>query len=152
MSEASQPGPDPIDIEVGLRLRTLRKAHGMSQDQLGQALGITFQQIQKYERGSNRISASMMVKAARALGVQADALLPADMAVGPPPLDTDRVSTLMTIVARVRGAEELLESYLRITSPRLRRAVLRLSRDLAAEHTTADTTLSGGRLPDRLMR
>ena len=143
MSEASQPEPDPIDIEVGLRLRTLRKARGMSQDQLGQALGITFQQIQKYERGSNRISASMMVKAARALGAQAAALLPADMGVGPPPPDTDRVSTLMTMVTRVRGAEELLESYLRITSPRLRRAVMRLSRDLAAEHTTADTTLSG---------
>ncbi|MHB8285507.1 MAG: helix-turn-helix domain-containing protein, partial [Caulobacteraceae bacterium] len=47
-------GPDPIDIAVGLRLRTLRKSKGMSQEQLGKALGITFQQIQKYERGTNR--------------------------------------------------------------------------------------------------
>ena len=62
-------GPDPIDVAVGLRLRTLRKSRGMSQEQLGRALGITFQQIQKYERGTNRISASMLVKSARALSV-----------------------------------------------------------------------------------
>ena len=72
----SEDGPDPLDVAVGLRLRTLRKANGMSQEQLGRSLGITFQQIKKYERGTNRVSASMLVKAARALNVAPKALLP----------------------------------------------------------------------------
>ena len=69
-------GPDPIDVAVGLRLRTLRKQKEMSQDALAKTLGITFQQVQKYERGSNRISASMMVRAARALDTPVASLLP----------------------------------------------------------------------------
>ena len=119
-------GPDPIDVAVGLRLRTLRKSRGMSQEQLGRALGITFQQIQKYERGTNRISASMLVKSARALAVAPTALLPDE---GDP---TPRSPQVLTLIAQTRGVEELIETYARIKSPRLRRAVLQLSRSLAA--------------------
>src|SRR5579875_2681660 len=123
-------GPDPIDVAVGLRLRTLRKSRGMSQDQLGKALGITFQQIQKYERGTNRISASMLVKSARALSVAPTALLPEE---GDP---TPRSPAVLTLLAQMRGLEELVEVYARIKSPRVRRAVLQLSRTLAAETDT----------------
>ena len=119
-------GPDPIDVAVGLRLRTLRKSRGMSQEQLGRALGITFQQIQKYERGTNRISASMLVKSARALQVAPNTLLPDE---GDP---TPRSPAILTLLAQMRGVEELVETYARIKSPRLRRAVLQLSRSLAA--------------------
>ena len=49
-------GPDPIDVAVGIRLRSLRKQRGMSQETLARALNLTFQQIQKYEKGTNRIS------------------------------------------------------------------------------------------------
>ena len=119
-------GPDPIDVAVGLRLRTLRKSRSMSQEQLGRALGITFQQIQKYERGTNRISASMLVKSARALSVAPIALLPDE---GDP---TPRSPQVLTLLAQMRGVEELVETYARIKSPRLRRAVLQLSRSLAA--------------------
>ena len=119
-------GPDPIDVAVGLRLRTLRKSRGMSQEQLGRALGITFQQIQKYERGTNRISASMLVKSARALSVAPTTLLPDE---GDP---TPRSPAILTLLAQMRGVEELVETYARIKSPRLRRAVLQLSRSLAA--------------------
>ena len=120
-------GPDPIDVAVGLRLRTLRKSRGMSQDQLGRALGITFQQIQKYERGTNRISASMLVKSARTLSVAPTALLPEE---GDP---TPRSPAILTLLAQLRGVEELVETYARIKSPRVRRAVLQLSRALAAD-------------------
>ena len=123
----SDDGPDPIDVAVGLRLRTLRKSRGMPQEQLGRALGITFQQIQKYERGTNRISASMLVKAARSLGVGTDALLPAE---GDP---TPGSPAVLTILAQTRGVEELIQAYARIKSPRLRRGVLQLSRALADE-------------------
>ena len=60
-------GPDPIDVAVGARVRTRRRWLGMSQTHLADALGLTFQQIQKYERGANRISASKLYEAARLL-------------------------------------------------------------------------------------
>ncbi len=58
---------DPIDIAVGARIRLLRKVRGLSQQALAEAAGVTFQQIQKYERGSNRVSASMLTRIASAL-------------------------------------------------------------------------------------
>jgi transcriptional regulator with XRE-family HTH domain len=61
--------PNPIDRHVGSRVRLRRMMLGMSQEKLGEALGITFQQIQKYEKGTNRISASRLQHAARVLGV-----------------------------------------------------------------------------------
>ena len=60
-------GPDPIDVAVGARVRIRRRWLGFSQTQLATALGITFQQVQKYERGANRVSASMLVKIAAKL-------------------------------------------------------------------------------------
>ena len=58
---------DPVDVAVGARIRLLRKMKGLSQQSLAEAAGVTFQQIQKYERGSNRVSASMLAKIAQAL-------------------------------------------------------------------------------------
>lgn len=60
---------NPVDVSVGLTMRRRRKAIGMSQETLGEALGITFQQVQKYERGANRVSASKLYDAARTLGL-----------------------------------------------------------------------------------
>jgi transcriptional regulator with XRE-family HTH domain len=63
----SQDGPHPVDRHVGLRIRIRRKEVGVSQERLAEALGITFQQVQKYERGANRVSASKLWEIARAL-------------------------------------------------------------------------------------
>ncbi len=62
--------PDPIDLHVGARLRARRRDAGVSQEDLAGALSITFQQVQKYERGKNRISASKLFEASRFLGVR----------------------------------------------------------------------------------
>lgn len=62
-------GPDPVDSHVGKRLRMLRKLKSISQEKLAQALGLTFQQVQKYERADNRIGASRLYHIAEALGV-----------------------------------------------------------------------------------
>ncbi|MER2520105.1 MAG: helix-turn-helix transcriptional regulator [Bdellovibrionales bacterium] len=62
-------GPNPVDIHVGSRLRFRRNLVGMSQEQLGRATGLTFQQIQKYERGANRMGASRLFQIARILDV-----------------------------------------------------------------------------------
>jgi transcriptional regulator with XRE-family HTH domain len=62
-------GPDPIDRHVGARLRSRRTSLGLTQTALAHAVGLTFQQIQKYERGSNRVSASALFRLSRALNV-----------------------------------------------------------------------------------
>jgi transcriptional regulator with XRE-family HTH domain len=103
----------------------------MSQEQLGRALGITFQQIQKYERGTNRISASMLVKSARALSVAPTSLLPEEGEPAP------KSPAIVALIAQLRGAEELIESYARIKNPRMRRALLQLSRSMANEEIGA---------------
>jgi len=69
MSKVPSSEPDPIDVHVGKLLRAYRLATGISQDELGAALGISFQQIQKYERAMNRLSASKLVEAARAMNI-----------------------------------------------------------------------------------
>jgi transcriptional regulator with XRE-family HTH domain len=61
--------PNFIDMHVGARIRMRRQLINMSQERLGELLGITFQQVQKYEKGSNRISASRLFYAAKTLGV-----------------------------------------------------------------------------------
>lgn len=61
--------PSPIDLHVGLRIRMRRKTLGVSQERLADELGLTFQQVQKYERGANRVSASKLYETARALEI-----------------------------------------------------------------------------------
>lgn len=60
-------GPNPIDLHVGARIRMRRRLLGVSQEKLAEALGLTFQQVQKYERGANRVSASKLYEIARTL-------------------------------------------------------------------------------------
>jgi transcriptional regulator with XRE-family HTH domain len=62
-------GPNPIDVHVGLRIRLRRTLLGMSQEKLADAIGLTFQQVQKYESGANRVSASRLEAVSRALEV-----------------------------------------------------------------------------------
>ena len=61
--------PNPIDVYVGSRVRMRRMLVGLSQEKLGERLGLTFQQVQKYEKGSNRVSASRLYQMAQILGV-----------------------------------------------------------------------------------
>jgi transcriptional regulator with XRE-family HTH domain len=61
--------PDPVDIHVGSRVRLRRTLLGLSQDKLARAIGVSFQQLQKYERGTNRISASRLYALSKVLGV-----------------------------------------------------------------------------------
>src|ERR1041384_5108638 len=66
---ASKGFPNPIDVHVGTRVRLRRTLLGMSQEKLGEAIGLTFQQVQKYERGANRIGASRLYDLSRVLDV-----------------------------------------------------------------------------------
>jgi transcriptional regulator with XRE-family HTH domain len=132
-AEPQATGPDPIDVEVGTRVRVIRKSRGMSQDTLGKALGLTFQQIQKYERGTNRISASMLIKAARALEVHPGALICPDEIGAAEPL------TVLALLADQPDIEELVASYGRIASGRVRQSILVLARALASTDAVDDS-------------
>lgn len=67
--------PDPLDQRIGANIRLYREKKGLSQTELGESIGVTYQQIQKYENASNRVAASTLIRFARVLGVSTDALL-----------------------------------------------------------------------------
>lgn len=115
MSQKPGPEPDPIDVSVGARIRLARKTLGLSQQALAVSVGITFQQIQKYERGANRVSASMLAKIAHTLGTPVAELFGAsDGARGL----TDELADLLG----EPGALDLLRAYARL--PRASRTAL----------------------------
>jgi transcriptional regulator with XRE-family HTH domain len=104
MARKSEVLADPIDIAVGARIRLLRKVRGLSQQALAEAAGVTFQQIQKYERGANRVSASMLSRIAATLQAPVSEMFgeatPASGAI-------DEVAALLS----EPGALELLRAY-----------------------------------------
>jgi transcriptional regulator with XRE-family HTH domain len=116
-------GPDPIDVAVGARIRIRRRWLGFSQTQLANALGITFQQVQKYERGANRVSASMLVKIAAKLETSVAALVGED---GQAPVEAVVYAQLAT-----PGATELLAAFAGIADGEARRALLTITQGLA---------------------
>jgi transcriptional regulator with XRE-family HTH domain len=116
--------PDPIDIAVGARMRMRRKTLGLTQTALAEALGITFQQVQKYERGANRVSASMLVRAAKRLDC------PVAFLVGEEPGGFPTDETLLTMLASP-GAIDLLHAYSAIEDSQSRSAVVTVARALS---------------------
>ena len=115
--------PDPIDVAVGARMRMRRKTLGLTQTALAEALGITFQQVQKYERGANRVSASMLVRAAKRLEC------PVAFLVGEEPGGVPTDESLLTMLA-FPGAIDLLTAYTSIEDSQSRAAVLNVARAL----------------------
>lgn len=98
---------DPVDVAVGARVRLARKMRGQSQQALALAIGVSFQQVQKYERGANRVSASMLVRIAAALGVSVAELFgPAEAA--------SRVGDDLAALLGEPGALKLLQDYCRL--------------------------------------
>ncbi len=120
--------PHPLDIALGARVRLRRKELGLSQDQLARAVGITFQQVQKYEHGTNRISFSRLVEICEALECGIVDLIG----------NLDKSKTSASLSRQIGfltepGATDLLEAYASIDSPKRRRAILNLARQLASD-------------------
>jgi transcriptional regulator with XRE-family HTH domain len=125
-------GADPIDVAVGARIRIRRKEIGMSQQTLAQHLGVTFQQVQKYERGANRISASMLVRTARALDCPGGFLLGAPNSQAPsPPAQEDALQAELNSLLASAGAVELLRAFALVPPGEARAAVIAIVRGLA---------------------
>jgi len=122
--------PDPVDIHVGQRVRARRKMLGLSQTQLGKELGVTFQQVQKYERGTNRIGSSRLFRMSTTLDVPVAYFF--EGAETKLPGYNDAMGVLDGDAFDRQETKELVEAYYRIADPRIRKKVLGLARLLAS--------------------
>ena len=127
--------PNPIDIHVGSRVRLRRNMLGMSQEKLGERLGITFQQVQKYEKGTNRVGASRLQAIASILDA------PISFFFEAPGQGTGQAggfsedggaSYVVDFISSSEGLQ-LNRAFVRITDPKVRRKVIELVRTLAPE-------------------
>jgi transcriptional regulator with XRE-family HTH domain len=117
---------DPVDIAVGARIRLLRKLKGLSQQALAEAAGVTFQQIQKYERGANRVSASMLARIARTMNV------PVSEMFGEASPTSSAVDEVAALLAEP-GALELLKAYADLPRGASRSALVEFVRSLRSQ-------------------
>ncbi len=133
---------DPIDKYVGTRIRARRMGLRMSQTRLGEAIGVTFQQVQKYENGTNRVGSSNLFKIARILdvpvgyffdGISDGTLAGAGVQVpgmAEPPQENLRFDPMNS-----RESIELMHNYYRITDPEVRRKLYLFVKSLANAYT-----------------
>ncbi len=132
--------PSPIDVHVGSRIRLRRTLLGMSQERLGEALGLTFQQVQKYERGVNRVGASRLFDLSRVLDVPISFFFD-DMPEGlanaygmqstrRPPGFTEPTDAFTDDALNRRETLELVRAYYRITDPAVRKRVFDLIKSM----------------------
>lgn len=135
----------PVDIYVGKRLRLRRVMLGMSQEAIGSAIGVTFQQIQKYERGINRMGASRLYDFSRVLGVNVsyffegmdDPVASKQIGLSDTPqavFEEDRITSRETL--------EMIRSYYKIQPEAVRKSVLELIRSIAEGKTFPDSDIT----------
>jgi transcriptional regulator with XRE-family HTH domain len=133
---AAKKGPNPIDKHVGSRVRMRRKMLNLSQERLGEALALTFQQVQKYEKGINRIGASRLQQIATILQVPVSFFFE-----GAPKLqeslngnsDAETMMHVSEFLASTEGLS-LSRAFTRITEPSVRRRILTLVQEIAGAH------------------
>ncbi len=137
--------PNPIDVHVGARIRLRRTLLGMSQQKLGDAIGLTFQQVQKYERGTNRVGSSRMFELARVLDVPVSYFfeeMGSDVAargrqhafgIATEPSAASSAADPMT----KRETLELVRAYYKITDAKVRKRLFEMTKALAAAAVAA---------------
>lgn len=128
--------PNPIDIHVGSRVRLRRTMLGMSQEKLGESLGITFQQIQKYEKGTNRVGASRLQNISSILNVPVSFFFedaPGDQANTQTGFAEASSSNYVVDFLSSSEGLQLNRAFVRIGDPKVRRKLVDLVKALAAE-------------------
>lgn len=128
MADLSTKAPDPMDIALGAAVRIRRRTIGISQEALAEQCGVSFQQIQKYENGANRISFSRLVQIARALKCRVIDLM--DVLDGPDRETTGDLDLLTRM--RTPGVLELVSAYERLT-PEARSSLVSFLRTMTAQ-------------------
>jgi len=126
--------PNPIDVHVGSRVRMRRMLIGMSQEKLGDSLGLTFQQVQKYEKGSNRIGASRLFNIARVVGVPIEFFYEGlsgdgEGGIGFDQAEADQSAFELDILSSTEGIQ-LNSAFFSISDPKVRKKVLELVKAL----------------------
>ena len=120
--------PDPVDVHVGARIRTRRLLLGMNQETLANALGLTFQQVQKYEGGANRVSASRLAEVAEVLGVPiAYFFNDLDLADDPAAVEEAELREML----QRPDVIELIRRYYAIANPAVRQQFLEMVKTVA---------------------
>ncbi|HLZ76538.1 helix-turn-helix domain-containing protein [Phenylobacterium sp.] len=114
-----------LELMIGARMRTRRRQLGLSQTDLAERLGVSFQQVQKYERGANRVAASTLLTAAQVLGTSISWL------VGEEVSGRDDDEDVFRALARP-GALEVLQAFNAISDPKVRAALLALAKEMTA--------------------
>lgn len=128
--------PNPIDIHVGSRIRLRRTMLGMSQEKLGESLGITFQQVQKYEKGTNRVGASRLQNIASILNVPVSFFFedaPDDSAASATSGLEENSSTYVVSFLSSSEGLQLNRAFVKIADPKVRRRIIDLVKSLADE-------------------
>lgn len=130
--------PNPIDVHVGSRVRLRRTLLGMSQEKLGDAIGLTFQQVQKYERGANRIGSSRLFDLSRVLDVPVSFFfddMPLEISENTPGNDSELAEASTESYAAdplaKRETLELVRAYYQIDEPAVRKRLFDLAKALA---------------------
>jgi len=132
----------PLDAMVGARISMLRVNRGMSQAMLAERIGVTFQQVQKYERGADRVGASRLSQIASVLGVSVGELFESSEAASP------GLNSPLRLLAEP-GALRVLKVYARTTSPRVRLCVAKLVENIASRTPGAKGTVAMFNAVDR---
>ena len=125
--------PDPVDVHVGSRVRLRRTLLGMSQEKLGAALGLTFQQVQKYERGTNRIGSSRLFQLSRILDVPVSFFfddMPSAVAAQHGGFAESTQARFDQEELSKRETLELVRAYYRIREPVVRKRLFELVKSL----------------------
>src|ERR1700709_2305043 len=121
--------PDPLDVMVGAKIRIFRAHRGMSQTDLARKIGVTFQQVQKYEKGTNRIGASRLSRIAAVLGISVGELFES-------PGEKSGDSALLFRMLAEPGALRVLKAYTQTSDPRVRHAIAELIEGIADKEST----------------
>jgi transcriptional regulator with XRE-family HTH domain len=133
---------NPVDAHVGARLRLRRTLMGMSQEKLGEAVGLTFQQIQKYEKGANRIGASRLFQFSRILEVPPSFFfddMPTELAGAQTQTPHDpALESLQHDPMSKRETLELVRAYYKITEPAVRKRLFELVKAVAGPAPSAE--------------
>ena len=130
--------PNPVDVHVGSRVRLRRTLLGLSQEKLGEAIGLTFQQVQKYERGANRIGASRLFDLSRVLDVPVGYFFEdmSDAVASRSPRQIKGLSedhdTYEPDPMAKRETLELVRAYYKISSPQVRKRLFEMTKALGA--------------------
>ncbi|MBI3441282.1 MAG: helix-turn-helix transcriptional regulator [Proteobacteria bacterium] len=147
-AKTGESSPNPVDVYVGGRVKSRRLILGLSQEELAKAIGLTFQQVQKYERGTNRISVSRLVDIGRTLKAPIDFFFEGSPATGragtrnaalkgfsdakQEPLEEDPLTK--------RDVLELVRAYSKIRNPHLKKQILEMAKAMSSSGSDIKTT------------